>query len=198
VLDKLRGRLAVATLKMGRAASRVMPSPTAWTVVGTLFSVLAAAFFAVGGYRGELGGGLFVLVSGLFDLVDGAVARSTGRVSKRGGFLDSTLDRVGETAIYLGILLGGYAPPLVVFVALSSSLLVSYSRAKADSLSVSLAGVGIGERSERLAVLIVSSVVGLLEYGVVVVAALAIATFVMRVVTVATALGGSRTESPAD
>jgi len=188
VLDKLRGRISGVSLQIGRGASRVMPSPTAWTVVGVLFSVLAAACFATGGYRGELEGGLFVLVSGFFDIVDGAVARATGRMSKRGAFLDSTLDRVGETSIYLGILVGGYASPIIVFLALACSLLVSYSRAKADSLSINLAGVGIGERSERLAVLIVASVFGFLAFGVLVVVALAGITFVVRVARVTLAL----------
>ena len=188
MLDKLRSRLAGVSLRVGRSASRVMPSPTAWTVVGFLFSVLAAAFFGTSGYRGELYGGLLVLASGLFDVVDGAVARATGRVSRRGAFFDSTLDRVGEISIYLGILVGSYLSPIIVFIALSSSLLVSYSRAKADSLSISLAGVGIGERSERLFVIIISSILGLLQYGVLVVAALAVATFITRVVTVSLAL----------
>lgn len=156
--------------------------------MGFLFSVSAAFFFGSGGYRGELLGGLLVLVSGLFDVLDGSVARATDRVSKRGAFLDSTLDRVGETSIYLGILVGSFTSPVVVFIALASSLLVSYSRAKAEALSINLAGVGIGERSERLVVLFVSSVLGLVQYGVLVVAALAIATFVTRVATVSMAL----------
>jgi len=188
VLDKLRGRIAGASLRMGRAASRVMPSPTAWTVVGALFSVLAAAFFASGGYRGELGGGFFVLVSGFLDIVDGSVARATNRVSKRGSFLDSTLDRLSETSIYFGILIGNYVSPVIVFLALSFSLLVSYTRAKADSLSINLAGVGIGERSERLIVLAVAGLLDLLPWGVVVVAALAMITFVERAARVTAAL----------
>lgn len=187
MLDKLRGRVARYTLRLGLAASRVMPSPTSWTVVGVLFSILAAAWFATGGYRGEFYGGLFVLVSGLFDVVDGAVARATNSVSKRGSFLDSTLDRVGEAVIYLGILIG-YGSPVIVFVALAASLLVSYSRAKADSLSVNLAGVGIGERSERLVVLIIASFLGLILIGVLVVAVLAATTFVVRVARVSSAL----------
>ncbi len=188
MLDKLRGKLGGVSLQIGRGAARVMPSPTAWTVVGALFSILAAAFFATGGSHAELEGGLFVLVSGAFDVFDGAVARATGRVSKRGSFLDSTLDRVGETSIYLGILIGNYTTPIIVFLALSCSLLVSYSRAKADSLSINLAGVGIGERSERLVVLIVASILGLISYGVLLIAALAIVTFATRVIRVTAAL----------
>ena len=188
MLDKLRGRISGTTLRIGRAASRVMPSPTSWTIVGAMFSILAAAYFATGGYKGELGGGVFVLVSGLFDIVDGAGARATGRVSKRGSFLDSMLDRVGETSIYLGILIGNYTSPIIVLLALSCSLLVSYSRAKADSLSINLAGVGIGERSERLSVLVIASLLGIVSFGVLVIVALAGITFVARVATVTSRL----------
>jgi archaetidylinositol phosphate synthase len=188
VLDKLRGRIQDSLLSLGRAAARIMPSPTGWTVVGALISILAAVAFATGGYRGELSGGLLVLVSGLFDVFDGSVARATNRISKRGAFLDSTLDRVGESSIYLGVLIGGYMPSWVVFLALACSLLVSYSRAKADSLSVNLAGVGVGERSERLLVLVIASVLGLVEYGVAVVAILAGFTFITRVAKVTSAL----------
>jgi archaetidylinositol phosphate synthase len=112
--------------------------------------------------------------------VDGAVARAAGKASKRGAFLDSTLDRVADAVIFVGILAGGYAPPLYVLLALSLSLLVSYARARAESLGVGLAGVGVGERSERLLVLALASMVGYVQWGVVLVALLAGFTFVER------------------
>jgi archaetidylinositol phosphate synthase len=120
------------------------------------------------------------LVAGWFDIVDGAVARATERESKRGAFLDSNLDRVAEVSIFLGILVGRYATALWVVLALSASLLVSYARAKGDSLGVALSGVGIGERSERLIVLSIASLVGLAGWGVVLVAILAAITYVER------------------
>jgi archaetidylinositol phosphate synthase len=188
VLDRLRGRIGAATLRLGRAAARIMPSPTAWTLTGLFFSLVAAALFALGHPWSEILAGLMVLISGFFDIVDGAVARATGRISKRGSFLDSMLDRVGETSLYLGILVGGLASPVLVFTALALSLLVSYARAKADALGVSLAGVGIGERSERLVVLILASLFGVIPLGVLVVAVLAGITFVERVVRASAAI----------
>ncbi|MDA4122616.1 MAG: CDP-alcohol phosphatidyltransferase family protein [Thaumarchaeota archaeon] len=184
MLDRLRGRIASASLRLGKAASRVMPSPTAWTVLGLALSLVAAFFFSRGTAHSAAIAGLALLGSGFLDIVDGSVARATARVSKRGSFLDSTLDRIGEAAIYFGILAGGYSPPFLVLLALALSLLVSYTRAKADSLQVSLAGVGIGERSERLIVLILASLFGLVSWGVIVVAALAAVTFVERVARV--------------
>lgn len=121
-----------------------------------------------------------IIISGTFDVLDGAVARVTERVSKSGSFNDSTLDRVAEVAIYAGIIYGSYTSSILVLLALSFSLLVSYARAKGDSLLVTLSGVGIGERAERLIVLVFFSVIGFVWIGVVVVLILAIITFFQR------------------
>jgi len=180
VLDRLRGRLEAYLGRVGRAFSWVSPSPTSWTLVGLALSVTSGLAYSRGAYPGQLVGGVLILAAGWFDIVDGAVARVTGRVSKRGAFLDSTLDRVAEVAIFLGILAGGLAPPIFVLTALSLSLLVSYTRAKGDALGVKLSGVGIGERSERLLILAVASVVGYADWGVIIVAVVACYTFVER------------------
>ncbi|MDA4115851.1 MAG: CDP-alcohol phosphatidyltransferase family protein [Thaumarchaeota archaeon] len=186
MLDRLRGSLGNVLASMGRAASKVVPSPTAWTVVGLLFAFLASFFY---GGRHPFLGGISLATSGFFDVLDGAVARATSRTSQRGAFLDSTLDRVSEVVVFLGILVGGLASPSLVLVTLSLSLLVSYTRAKGDALGVSLAGIGVGERSERLIVLIVTSLLGIVGIGVIVVALLALITFVQRTVKVSAALG---------
>lgn len=191
MLDRLRSRLDSVLSSAGRLFSKVHPSPTFWTGVGLLLSFLAAYSFSMGGYTGELLGGVLILLSGGFDVVDGAVARVTGRTSKGGSFLDSTLDRLAEVALFTGILVGGYASPVAVLVALSLSLLVSYARAKGDALGVKLAGVGVGERSERLLVLSLSSIVGLLGWGVILVMLLAGFTFAERVYAALSALGHS-------
>ena len=181
MLDRLRGRIGAALLGMGRGASKVMPSPTAWTISGLMFSILAGVLLSKGGYSFGALGGLCVLASGALDVVDGSVARATNAVSKRGAFLDSNLDRIGEVAIYFGLLLGHYAPTILVLLAVTLSLLVSYARARGDALGVSMAGVGIGERSERLLVIVIASFLGLLYWGVILVVALAAITFVERV-----------------
>ena len=181
MLDRLRGRLDGYLGSVGRAFSRVSGSPSVWTGIGLALSVLSGVLYAYGGYRGQLGGGAMILAAGWFDIVDGAVARVTNRASRRGAFLDSTLDRVAEVAVFLGILAGHLAPPMLVLAALSLSLLVSYARAKGDALGVPLSGVGIGERSERLLVLSVSSLLGYCGWGVLIVALIAGYTFVERV-----------------
>jgi len=193
LLDKLRGSLSAVLESSGRWASKVLPSPTAWTIIGMLFAFLAFIFY---GGRHPFVGGVLVMLSGFFDVLDGAVARATGKTSQRGAFLDSTLDRVSEVVVFLGILVGGYISPFFVLLALSLSLMVSYARAKGDALGVNLAGIGVGERSERLLVLIVTSLLGILALGVLIIALLALITFVQRTVTVSRALGRRGQRAP--
>lgn len=181
MLDRLRGRLQSYLTGMGKVFAAVGLSPTAWTGVGLVVSVFAAAAYATSGLFGEVLGGVLILVAGWFDIVDGAVARVTGKTSSRGAFLDSTFDRVAEVALFLGILLGGFAPADIVLISLALSLLVSYTRAKGDALGVALSGVGVGERSERLLVIAISSLFGFVFWGVFVVALLAGYTFLERV-----------------
>jgi archaetidylinositol phosphate synthase len=186
VLDRLRGSLRGALDSLGSKASKVIPSPTAWTIIGMVFAVLAFIYY---GAKSPVGAGFFVILSGIFDVLDGAVARATGKTSARGAFLDSTLDRVSEVLIYLGILVGNYVSPFFVLLALSLSLLVSYTRARGDSLGVNLAVIGVGERSERLVVLMVTSLLSVVSLGVLIVALLAFLTFVERTIKVSRALG---------
>jgi archaetidylinositol phosphate synthase len=188
LLDRVRGKLNSYLTSLGKGFAGVIPSPTAWTSVGFFLAILAGVAYWTAGYAGELTGGLLIIASGLFDIVDGAVARVMGRVSKVGAFFDSTLDRVAEVAIYFGILFGGYSPSWWVMLALSLSLLVSYTRAKADSLGTSLSGVGIGERSERLLVLAIASILGYASWGVGIVVLIAGITFLERVYRATTSL----------
>jgi len=160
LLNKLRATLDSAFLLTGRGFSKLGVTPTGWTFVGLSFALLSALAYGNRGSPWQPLAGLLVLASGFFDIVDGAVARATGRMTKRGAFLDSTLDRLGEVAIYL-----------------------SYTRARGESLGIKLSGVGIGERSERLLILAVLSLVGLASYGVLLVAVVAILTFLQRTST---------------
>ena len=198
MLDRLRARLESNLQSVGKWFADLESSPTAWTMVGLLMSILAAVAYSTSGLRGEVVGGVLVLVAGWFDIVDGAVARVTGRTSKQGAFLDSTLDRVAEVAVFVGILVGSYSLPILVLLALSFSLLVSYTRAKGDALGVALSGVGIGERSERLLILAILSIAGLAYWGVLLVFIVALYTFLERTIRAVVSLrepGATPTES---
>ncbi len=180
MLTRLRATLNSAFLATGMEFSKLGIPPTGWTIVGLSFALLSSLAYGNGSFSGQALAGLLILVSGFFDIVDGAVARTTGRITKRGAFLDSTLDRLGEVAIYLGIMVGGYSRPEPVLLAITFSLLVSYTRARGEALGTDLSGVGIGERSERLLILAVLSLIGHVSYGVLIVAVVAFLTFLER------------------
>ncbi len=136
-------------------------------------------------------GSCLILLGGFFDIVDGSVARITKRVSQKGSFLDSTGDRISEAIIFIGIAAGGFAEPILCMIALSLSFLVSYTRAKAESLQLSLAGFGIGERAERLLLLAVISLVPTpraMEWAVISVSILAACTVIHRIIVAANKL----------
>lgn len=188
---------------LARAFIRGGISPNVITTVGAAIVVASAVAFGTG--RIQLGGFL-LLFSGLFDILDGQVARLGQRVTAFGAFYDSTLDRVGESALFGGIALyfvqGGVPPErrfvavAVAIAALAASLLVSYTRARAEGLGLECK-VGIAARAERILMLGLPTLLlgpgrdGALLFWIVVVLALATAvTVVQRVVHVARITGG--------
>lgn len=183
LLNRLRGALAPGLQALGAAFASTGLPPTFWTCVGLALALAAAVSYGLGGawQYAAVAGGALILASGFFDMVDGQVARAAGKTSRRGAFLDSVFDKVAEVAIFGGILAGGLADARLVFLAAALSLLVSYSRSRADSLGVDLGGTGIGERAERLLVLAVVGMAGLVEVAVAAVAALAAVTLVHRI-----------------
>lgn len=148
-----------------RLLLRLHVSPDAVTLVGTIGVAFGALFFFP---RGELFWGVVFITCFVFsDLIDGAMARASGQSSPFGAFLDSTLDRVGDAAIFGGLMLY-YAGPgdsrlyqWLSLVCLMMGSIVSYARAKAESLGYH-AEVGIAERSDRLvSILVMTGLSGL-------------------------------------
>ena len=126
------------------------------------------------------------MVSGFFDALDGVVARLFGSVTVFGGFLDSMLERYADALILVGLVLGGFADVFWGLLALMGSLLVSYSRARAEAAGVKMETVGLAERAERVLILVVASFVTLiwrdaLWWGVVLLAVLTNLTVLQRV-----------------
>jgi len=181
VLNNLRDTLKPALEKMGKGFAATGLSPNFWTVVGLGFALLSAIVYGMGIEFGLIIGGVLLLVSGFFDMVDGQVARVTGKTSKVGSYLDSMFDKIAETAIFLGIV-GGYAEPYLVLLAITLSLLVSYARAKSDSLNIKLQGIGIGERAERLLVIAIIGIIGYMEPAVIIVVIIAGITLIQRMI----------------
>lgn len=140
-------------------------SPDAVTIVGTLGVAIGALVFYP---MGELfWGTVFITVFVFSDLVDGIMARIKGAGGTWGNFLDSTLDRIADGALFAGVAIwffgGGDNTPIAIaaLACLVLGMLVSYARAKAESLGFT-ANVGIAERAERLvSVLVVTGLTGL-------------------------------------
>jgi CDP-diacylglycerol--glycerol-3-phosphate 3-phosphatidyltransferase len=136
------------------AFGRLGLTPNALTIIG--FAGTCAAAAAAAGQAWILAG-ILVLAFGIFDLFDGALARATGTASAFGAFLDSTLDRLGENIVYVGIVagaasLGSELVAGLAGLAMATASVVTYTRARAEA--VGLHGeVGIAPRPERLVVL---------------------------------------------
>lgn len=181
---------------------RIRVHPNVITTLGTLVVIASGVTFALGRIHW---GGFLLLFSGLFDILDGRVAREGNMMTTFGAFYDSTLDRVGESALFTGIALyflqGGVPPERLTTavaaccIALASSLLVSYARARAEGLGLTCK-VGIAQRAERVLLLGVPALFfgagrqGTLLFWIVVLLALATSiTVVQRVIYVARVTG---------
>ncbi len=130
------------TTPTARVLSKTGVTPNTLTVMGFLVSVAAGVLIAKEYF---LAGGLVVLFAGAFDLLDGPVARVTGKTSKFGGFLDSTLDRLSEAAVLAGILAyyafnEGTWESLLAYGCFVGSVMVSYLRARAEGLGSQVRG----------------------------------------------------------
>jgi CDP-diacylglycerol--glycerol-3-phosphate 3-phosphatidyltransferase len=134
-----------------RMALALRLSPTAFNLLGVGFGAAAGYAFAKGATNA---GGWLVLLGGIADVLDGRIARARGEANQTGAFLDSTLDRFAEVGAFIGLAVMYRASAVavaIVVLALGGSLLVSYARARGESLGV-VAKVGIMQRAERLLV----------------------------------------------
>ena len=172
--------------------SRVGVTPNQLTVLGLLVSI-GAAFLATQGHFLEAG--ITLAVAGILDLLDGGLARATGKSSSQGALLDSLADRISEIALLLGILIyyvcrgsDFWWQPVLVYLALANGFLVSYLRARSESLGVA-AKVGVMTRSERVLVLIIGLLLGWIEVALAVITIMSIATWMHRFINAWNSLG---------
>lgn len=174
-------------------ALRLGLSPDALTVIGLLLSIGAGLLVAKGRL---LAAALLLLAGALCDVLDGSMARRASRSSRHGAFLDSTLDRLAEIAVFVGLLAlyrERLALQLLVLLALTGSLMTSYTRARAEGLGVDCK-VGLLERPERLVLLILGLLLARLRPGGFsllewVIAALALLTYVTTLQRIVHVLG---------
>ncbi len=157
--DRLRQVLQPSIDALADLLARFGLTPNGLTIIGASLHLLVLWALAQGDFL--LGAALMVVASGL-DGIDGTLARRTGHCTDFGAFLDSSLDRVSEILIFLGLLIHAQAvpaaggasaiQPALVYAALTGSLMVSYTRARAEGAGLPARG-GIFTRLERMAVL---------------------------------------------
>lgn len=169
---ELRERLRARVEPLARALSRAGLSADALTVIGFLVACAGALLAALGAW---LPAGIVATLGAAFDMLDGAVARLTGSASRLGAFLDSVFDRWGEGVVYLGIIIGSTTAGFEMgawlsAAALVSAYMVSYARARAESLGFApgkgMAAVGLAPREVRVVILGIGLVGGGLLGGV--------------------------------
>lgn len=159
ISNESRARIKRTFEPIALGMGRLGLTPDALTLIGFGVTVIGALLAA---QQLWLLAGVVVLVGGVFDMFDGTLARATGRVSKLGAFMDSVFDRAGEVLVYLGVAAGLQAvgvadATLFAAAALGASVMVSYTRSKAEGLGFTtgtgMAAVGLMPREVRLVIL---------------------------------------------
>ena len=169
------------------AAHKIGLTPNLVSLIGVALALLSAFTYAVA--QGQplwlLLATILFLASGFCDALDGVIARIYQQTSVFGGFLDSLLDRYADAAVYAGIIIGGLCDPVWGLAALVGSMMVSYSRARAEAEEIKMESVGLAERAERMLILSVASIAAIfwlpaLNYGIMLLAVLSNFTVLQR------------------
>ena len=156
-------RVLLHAIVRGLALTRI--SPNVLTFIGLVINIIAAVLFGFassGNYpRMFLYAGLVIIGAGIFDMVDGRVARATNQVTTFGSFFDSVIDRYSDVALFFGLLVyyaraHSFFYLILVAIVMVSSVMVSYTRARAESL-IGSCKVGFMERPERIVLVIIGA-----------------------------------------
>ena len=173
VSPDLRARIRAGAEPIARVFGRLGLTPNTLTLIGFGIAVVGAYFAA---NRSWLVAALVVALGAIFDMFDGALARATNATSRFGAFMDSVFDRAGEAAVYVGIAVGlgavqgaisvaplvldGVVGPVLAMSAMAAAFMVSYTRAKSESLGFTpgtgMANVGLAPREVRTVILVLA------------------------------------------
>jgi archaetidylinositol phosphate synthase len=189
-------------------ANKIGLTPNHISIIGFMLAMASAFTYAVTTTQSLwmlILAAVFLLVSGFCDTLDGIVARKFQQTTVFGGFFDSVLDRYADVAVYSAIIVAGLINTVWGtfwgatwgLAALAGSMMVSYTRARAEAVGVKMESVGIAERAERMLILVAVSVIGFfwlpaLGYGIAFLAVLSNLTVIQRALHVYKTLGKSR------
>jgi len=148
---------------------RVGISPNFATIIMLCFSILS--FISLVAFQNLLYFSIFVFITGIMDGCDGAIARLTSKSTKFGGFFDSFMDRISEFFIFLGLLIYSQDQFLwncidmriIILISLITSIMISYSRARAEVFFKGDFDIGLMARSERLFCIVIISIIGFIS-----------------------------------
>jgi len=197
MLNNFREELKKTIQMVSNFFDRFNLHPNYWTGISLIFAILSGVFyskyiiitddfinlpFSVVLHMNEIIAVSMLLISGLFDMVDGELARKNNLTTKFGEFLDSTSDRFAEIFIYLGILVGGYTYPELVYMVITLSLMISYIRSKSETIQIKMAGIGMAERAERLLLLAIGTIIGQIQFVLIVILILSVITIIQRII----------------
>ena len=187
MLTRLKQKIQLLLAAEARIVHKAGLTPNGITIIGMILAFFAAAVYATWQYNRFflLLATILLLASGFCDALDGVVARIYEQATIFGGFLDSLLDRYADAAVYLGILVGGlwesrYWGMYWGILAIIGSLLVSYSRARAEAAGIKMESIGLAERAERMLILVVASLISWFYQPVVV---MTVALIILAVLT---------------
>jgi len=163
MLTKLKKKVQKTLTGTAHAAHKIGLTPNIISVIGVALAILSAVAYAMAQNQPLLLllAVVLLLASGFCDTLDGVLARTHQQASAFGGFFDSLLDRYADAAVYVGVIIGGLCDPVWGLIALAGSLLVSYSRARAEAAGIKMESVGIAERAERMIILAAASIVAI-------------------------------------
>ena len=161
MLTKLKQKVQNALTGTANAAHKIGLTPNIISVIGFALAMLSAASYAMAQNYPVLliVAVVLILASGFCDTLDGVLARTHQQATVFGGFFDSLLDRYADAAAYVGVIIGGLCDPIWGLVALAGSMMVSYSRARAEAAGIKMESIGIAERAERMIILALASLI---------------------------------------
>ena len=161
MLTRLKEKVQQMLSAEAAAAHRLGLTPNMISGIGMAFALLSAIAYIAWQINTIyiLAATILLLLSGFCDALDGIVARIHQKSTTFGGFLDSLLDRYADAAVYAGIIVAGLCDVLWGLLAVIGSLLVSYSRARAEAAGIRMESVGFAERAERIIILVSAGII---------------------------------------
>jgi archaetidylinositol phosphate synthase len=196
LLTKLKKQIQQMLTSQASAAHKLGLTPNKISLIGFILALASAASYIIVTAESSwllILAVVFLLASGFCDTLDGIVARTFQQTTVFGGFFDSVLDRYADAAVYGAIIIAGLSNPAWGFIwgsvwglaALAGSMMVSYTRARAEAAGIKMESVGLAERAERMLILVAVSIIAFfwlpaLGYGIALLAVLSNFTVIQR------------------